>query len=182
MFNSVRKVVRTKGHHAWTKKKGIPHACPYPAGPAHQLSDSLRLRVHPTAAYHQSCHHTHTCRHVARGRRLLGTMAIASRQHPLLLWLEGAGFQGSLSLGAYHLLLCLCLWFVLRRGRAWARSRSILAGNSKASEGSEGVFAGDKPPQLSYVDSPRHRRLLAKTTLLARPYKPSPWLGHRVRI
>lgn len=107
-------------------------------------------------------------------------MAIASRQHPLLLWLEGAGFEGSLSLGAYYLLLFACAWFVLRRGRAWARSRSLLVGNSKKSEGGDGVAVGDKPPQLSYVDSPKNRRLLARTTLLARPYKPSPWLGHRV--
>eukprot|EP00752_Nemacystus_decipiens_P014833 g13206.t1 len=107
-------------------------------------------------------------------------MAIASRQHPLLLWLEGAGFEGSLSLGAYYLLLFACGWFVLRRGRAWARSRSFLVGSSKKSEGGDGVDVSDKAPQLSYVDSPRNRRLLARTTLLARPYKPSPWLGHRL--
>lgn len=123
--------------------------------------------------------HAHL-QNVARGRRPLVAMAIASRQHPLLLWLDAAGFEGSLSLGAYYLLLFACAWFVLRRGRAWARSRSFLAGASKKSEAADGMVGGDKPPQLTYVDSPRNRRLLARTSFLARPYKPSPWLGHRV--
>lgn len=126
--------------------------------------------------------HLHTRR--VRAANPGQSMAMTSpRQHPLLLWLDATGYEGSLSLGAYYLLLFACAWFVLRRGRAWARSRSLLVGNiNKKSEGGDGDGAAvrHKPPQLTYVDSPRNRRLLARTSLLARPYKPSPWLGHRV--
>lgn len=126
------------------------------------------------------------------------------RQHPLLLWLDAAGYEGRgspllmryywLSLGAYYLLLFACGWFVLqwfRRGRPWARARSFLVGKSKGEEGGAagaGVGVGGyakkathKAPQLRYVDSVRNRRLLSRTTVLRQPYVPSPWLGHRVR-
>ena len=119
-----------------------------------------------------------------RGRRLPPkAMSSTSRQHPLLLWLDAAGWEGSFSLGAYYLLLFACAWFVLRRGRAWARARSFLigGGGDGKSDGGDGcVVVGDKAPKLTYVDSERNRRLLARTPLLGRPYVPSPWLGHRV--
>lgn len=102
-----------------------------------------------------------------------------SRQHPLLLWLDAAGWEGSVSLVAYYLLLFVCGWYVLRRGRAWARARLSLVGDGK-SGGGDGAVVGDKAPKLTYVDSERNRRLLARTPLLGRPYVPSPWLGHRV--
>jgi len=79
-----------------------------------------------------------------------------SRQHPLLLWLDAAGWEGSFSLVAYYLLLFACGWFVLRRGRAWARARSSLVGDGK-SGGVDGSAAGDKAPKLTYVDSERVR-------------------------
>lgn len=120
------------------------------------------------------------------------------RQHPLLLWLDAAGYDGGspllmryywLSLGAYYLLLSACSWFVLqwfRRGRPWTRARSFLVGQRKSEEGAGGGVGvgagGDKAeaPQLRFVDSERNRRLLSRTTVLRQPYVPSPWLGHRV--
>lgn len=146
------------------------------------LAPVFRFPVFGPLFSHPSSHH-HTHPHTSRtGDEPPTTMATTGRQHPLLLWLDAAGFfEGSLSLGAYYFLLFACAWFVLRRGRAWARARSFLVGNnSKKSEGGDGVVVGDKPPALTYVDSPRNRRLVARTSLLSRPYKPSPWLGHRV--
>lgn len=37
------------------------------------------------------------------------------------------------------------------------------------------------PPQLIHSDSVCTRRILSKTSVLTKPYIPSPWLGHRVR-
>lgn len=124
-----------------------------------------------------------------------GGVRSPGRQHPLLLWLDGVGYESSgplsywLSLAAYYLLLFACSWFVLqwfRRGRPWARARSFLSGKSK-SEGDVsalggGVGAGRGPPQLRYRGSEFNRRLLARTTVLRQPYVPSPWLGHRVSV
>lgn len=123
------------------------------------------------------------------------------QHHPLLLWfnlLDGENgplllLYSWLSLGAYYLLLLACSWFVLqwfRRGRPWARARSLLMGKSLAAGGGEKQQQGQQKrkqkrrhemvPQLLYMDSARNRQLLSKTTVLRQPYVPTPWLGHRV--
>lgn len=136
------------------------------------------------------------------GEGALSPPPASGRQHPLLLWFDLLdGKNGPLfvrywlSLGAYYLLLFACSWFVLqwfRRGRPWARARSLLVGHSRGGGDENQQHQLQQqlkrkqkkkhaaPPRLLYMESPRNRRLLAKTTVLRQPYVPSPWLGHRV--